>query len=78
MTNAMTPLGGNLYARKDGALGDYLTLFGPLGQASKLSLSDHQAWELLQVLLGDIERLAATQHASTLDDEQQQDRKSVV
>ncbi len=67
----MAPLGGNLFCLKNEASGDYLTLFGPLGQASKLTLSDNQAWELLQVLLGDIERLAATQHAATLDDEQQ-------
>src|SRR5258708_38313742 len=67
----MAPLGGNLFCLKNEAAGDYLTLFGPLGQASKLTLSDNQAWELLKALLGDIERLAATQHAATLDDEQQ-------
>lgn len=72
MKHGMTSLGGNLYARKDGEPGDYLTLFGPLGQAGKLSLSDNQAWELLQVFLGDIERLAATQHADVMDEEQQQ------
>src|SRR5258708_8721344 len=67
----MAPLGGNLFCLKNEGSGDYLTLFGPLGQTSKLTLSDNQAWELLQVLVDDIERLAATQHTATLDDEQQ-------
>jgi len=72
MTNTTASLGGNLYARKEQAPGEYLTLFGSLGQSGRLSLSDQQAWELLQILLSDIERLAATQPAATLDNEQQQ------
>jgi hypothetical protein len=72
MTNTMTSLGGNLYARKEGAPGEYLTLFGPLGQVGKIPLSDQQAWELLQLLLEDIERLATTQPAATLEGEHEQ------
>lgn len=73
MSKSMASLGGNLYARKEVGAGEYLTLFGPLGQEKgKLSLSDQQAWELLQLLLEDIERLAATQSASTLEGEHKQ------
>lgn len=73
MKHAMVSLGGNLYARREAASGEYLTLFGPLGQErGKLSLSDQQAWELFQILLADIERLAATQPASTLEGEYEQ------
>ena len=73
MKHDMASLGGNLYARKEVGAGEYLTLFGPLGQEKgKLSLSDQQAWELLQLLLADIERLAATQSASTLEGEHEQ------
>ncbi len=70
--DGMASLGGNLYAKQEGTPGAYLTLFGPLGQAGRLSLSDQQAWELLQLLLADIERLAATQSASTLEGEHEQ------
>lgn len=73
MNDSMVSLGGNLYARKELAPGEYLTLFGPLGQErGKLSLPDQQAWKLLQILLSDMERLAATQPAGTLEEEQEQ------
>lgn len=72
MKHGMASLGGNLYARKEVGAGEYLTLFGPLGQErGKLSLSNQQAWELLQIMLGDIERLAAAQHIDALEEEQQ-------